>query len=95
VYRERNGAVEYLLVRPSSSKDAWVFPKGKIERKAKQEKPAGQDTAGSDEQRSDESDIEAALREVREEAGVLARPICLAGVSRYLSSASRSAASTT
>jgi 8-oxo-dGTP pyrophosphatase MutT (NUDIX family) len=84
VYRERNGAVEYLLVRPSSSKDAWVFPKGKIEQKAKQkEKPAGQDEAASDEQRSDESDIEAALREVREEAGVLVRPICLAGVSRY------------
>ena len=31
VFRERAGAREYLLVRPSDGRDAWVLPKGHLD----------------------------------------------------------------
>jgi ADP-ribose pyrophosphatase YjhB (NUDIX family) len=55
VYRTKNEAVEYLIVRPLENTTQWILPKGKI--------------------RDREGHAEAALREVREETGVVANLI--------------------
>jgi 8-oxo-dGTP pyrophosphatase MutT (NUDIX family) len=73
VYKVEQGVAKYLLIGPKTGiKDQWLFPKGHIRPEGKLKKQEG--------------DGEAALREVREETGIVARLVCPVGENQYLRS---------